>query len=63
LHLTASWLQVLIVAVALWALVRLAEARIWHVALAAIAGAVLSSTPVGPQVSDVLGTLTGGWLH
>jgi hypothetical protein len=56
-------IPVAVIGLALWGLVRLAGAELWHLLVAVVLGVILSGTVLGPDIHQILSQLTGGRLH
>jgi hypothetical protein len=59
----AALIPVAVIALALWALVQWAGARLWHLLIAVVLGVILTGTVLGPDIQNILSQLSGGRLH
>lgn len=53
---------VALIGLVVWALVKRARARPWHVLVAMAAGVALTGTVLGPDLSALLSQISGGYL-
>ncbi len=56
-------IPLVLIALALWGLVRFTSSELWHLLVAVVLGVVLSGTILGPDIQNVLSQLSGGRLH